>query len=123
MGRLFRTSRSIRQLGKTRTQMQRVSYIELYLQQATSPEMLAGILDGLLQPYTTPGTPIMAIAVQLNDQTTFQIPVQPGPNNSRNIAANFLQFTLNSAGSLAQLAFAGGTIFVDMDLRGDLGVQ
>ncbi len=103
---------------------QKISTIELYLQQAASPETLSFIVWGLLQPYTTPGTSIMAMAIQQADQTTFEVPAQPGPLNPQNIAANFLQFELSSAGALAQLVFAGGTLFCDLDDRGSgYGVQ
>ena len=93
------------------SETQRLQYVELYIAQAIDFEFVGFVVWGLLQPYDTPGTPIMALAVNLADQKTFQTPVLPGPNNPRNIQANFLQWRLHSAGSLAELVFAGGTLF------------
>jgi hypothetical protein len=104
--------------------MQRISDIELYLKQAAQPEELSFIVWGLLQPYSTPGTPILAMEVLLTNQQTFSLPALPGPNNPQNIGANFIQVELTGTGPLGQMVFAGGTIFIDTDLRGsNYGVQ
>jgi hypothetical protein len=106
------------------TVMQRISDIELYLKQAAQPEELSFIVWGLLQPYSTPGTPILAMEVLLTNQQTFSLPALPGPNNPQNIGANFIQVELTGTGPLGQMVFAGGTIFIDTDLRGsNYGVQ
>lgn len=106
------------------SKMQRAEYIELYLSQSIDFEFCGFILDGLLQPYQhNLGTPIMALAINLADENTFQTPILPGPNNPRNMAANYLWWRIHSAGNLAQFVFAGGTIFVDLDDRGDYGLQ
>ena len=106
------------------TKVQRVSDVELFLQPAVTPEELSFIIWGLLQPYTEPGTAIMAVTVDLADQDTYTIPAQPGPANPHNIPANFLQWKIDGVGVLGQMALAGGTIFVDVELRSDnYGIQ
>jgi len=96
-----------------------VSHVELYLQQASSPEALTAVLQGFFQPMWNSPVNIVNIAIELADQTTFALRLEPGGTNPMNLKSNLLQLILSSAGNQAGLVFAGGAIFVDQEERGD----
>jgi hypothetical protein len=98
-----------------------VHYMEIYQQQAASAETVVAQLIGYFQPLGVGSevNTVTTLTMQLADQTTFYQTTAPGPSNAQNIKSNLLQLILTSAGALGQLNFAGCTLFVDYDVRGD----
>jgi len=98
-----------------------IDHIELYLQQAGLPEALSVIFYGYLQPLASTANAVVAVAVELADETTFFMRILPGPLAPANTASNFIQLVMSSAGVAAQFKFGGATIWLDQHLRGDYG--
>jgi len=105
----------------------KVNYWELYLNPGTAPETLQLDFYGSLQPYSQAPSPylytLFSSAIILNDQTTFYVPVLPGPTNPANIPANFLTMVMSGYTATGSFQFGGGNLYLMTELKGSYGVQ
>lgn len=98
-----------------------VHYVEFYQTQSVSDDVITATILGYLQPYSVSGQiqSITSMTLQTDDQTTFYKTLAPGPHNANNLKSNLLQLQLNAPGSFGQFSFAGCTLLLDVDFRGD----
>lgn len=96
-----------------------VHYFEIYVQSNTiDAEIITATLNGFFQPLA-PANTITSLTLNLTDSSTFQQTVAPGPLNANNIKSNLLQLVLQAGGNNRRFEFAGASLLVDFDLRGD----
>lgn len=96
-----------------------VHYFEIYAQSNTvDAEQVTATLNGFFQPFSSAVT-VTNLSMDLTDGTTFYQTLAPGPLNPNNIKSNLLQLVINAGGNNRRFAFAGATLLVDFDLRGD----
>lgn len=98
-----------------------VDRIELYTPMSLGHEFYTIQFDSFGAPLRDP-VPITSVAADLGDEHWLNQQIPPGPQMPANQTANFVQVSLFSDNA-PSFAMGGGTLWLNVDERGDYGTQ
>lgn len=95
--------------------------VEIYTPQSLNDEFYTVQFNGFGAP-NRPATPIVSVGADLGDAQWLNQQIPPGPQQPANQTANYVQVSLFS-NNAPDFAMGGGTLWMNVDERGDYGSQ
>jgi hypothetical protein len=96
-----------------------IDSFEVFFKKANNSESVVVTLLGLQSPYDPNPVVVASYTLDISTPSNFFQKLAMGPNLSNNKRCNFVKVVITNNTALGQMAFAGGTVFVNPDLRGD----